>query len=632
MKSKAGGGVPPPVFFVFATILLFLDAGDQSFAIFLARVCVFSFLLLAVAKVKVTHFRLTVPDILLIWIWFVEVASLTQGAYRWITYQWFIHHSVALGLYGFVRWRSGLDEDEGEQVGIWIILAAVAQVALALVQKVFFAEGRSSGTLQNPNFLSEFLVVALAVSLFGCSKGGKRWLCHVVAAICLLGLGLTLSRGGIVLACILGFYFVGNRWGWRKAFATLVGLGMALLFTPNPLRDRFAGVDDPFAFTRFSIWRVATRMLLDHPFGVGLGQFKYYWSAYREPIEGSIVRYAKLATTPHGELFSVGSELGWPGLVLALGIACCVVVSFIRAHKSGNSTIRTASVLIALAGIHSLVECNLHVFGFLLMNSVIFAAVVSKTWTPVIERSLQVTLPIRLGSSILLVLFIVYSMATFAGSLLFDSGLNSFRSGDAAGALAKFRKASMIDPWRSTPPDSASLAAYRLYERDRNKARLSESLEYMQEALSRNPVDFRYPARVAFLLEEMARRSKRPEFSKIVLAAAFNQHDRAIRLAPHSADLRYNKAVALNNVGLREDAISLMREVLVDEPRYAKGWMLLGTLSAESDRPLALVAYRTALDVRSQWLPKMSEAYEKDFLDVDEKRISEMIRRIEGGK
>ena len=172
------------------------------------------------------------------------------------------------------------------------------------------------------NYLSAHLCLAipLAIGFIGCAKGRFHQLgWTVVVALCLTGLVLSMSRGGILsLAVGLVVAFGLER---RQALAPRLILAMligvaGLLYTIGPLQqviEMRLGSDALYysASERLDLYQLAWRQFLSHPiFGIGLNNFSVV-SNYLRGVD----------TTPHNFEFGFLAELGLPGLLMALGWA-----------------------------------------------------------------------------------------------------------------------------------------------------------------------------------------------------------------------------------------------------------------------------------------------------------------------
>jgi tetratricopeptide (TPR) repeat protein len=630
---KTGGVLTPPVLFVLLLGVLG-NGGDWPFATFLIRSVLFVSFAIFLHRFLPGRIRVNIVDILVVFLWSLGAASLARNGYPWITYQWFLHHSAALCLYIMIRALPGLEGRLPKTCAILLLATACFQVLFAMFQMTFQGEIRPFGTLANPNFLAEFLAYAAAVSwiLASQQEGASRrpWMYGLVLLF-LIGIGLTRSRGGFLLVIALGSFLAAERIGWRRSLAVAAVLVAAVFLVPNPLRDRFLGKGDPFAFERISMWKASFRIFREHPLGVGVGHFKYYWHLVRDPVEGTIIRYAKYARTPHSEFFSVMSELGLPGVIAFLGLGAAGVVSLRRAVSRKDPVVLGGVLILFASFLHSFFEYNYHVLGMLLVNAAALGIVSGRLFRPVREWEF------RLGNAgkglayLLLGVCIIYSGATFAGTVLEGKGSKSFLAGRMEEAGRWFRRASLADPWRGTYADSGSAVCYRLYEEGKGERNLYRAIALEQEAYLRNPMDFRYPARLGYLFSKATDHVPAPA-RKRVLDAAFSSYDAAIARNPHAADLRYLKALLLRMTGREAEARRLIESVLRDEPAYVKGWVLLGNLKEKEDREGALVAYEKALAVNSRYRDRAVETYEKEYVELDQTMVKEWIQSLRSGR
>jgi tetratricopeptide (TPR) repeat protein len=460
----------------------------------------------------------------------------------------------------------------------------------------------------------------------------KRWGMRQTGSLVLIvlfigGIWLTQSRGGFLVAIALGAFLLAERVGWRKTAAAVALLVAAVFLVPNPLRDRFLGKGDPFAFERINMWKASVRIFLENPLGVGVGHFKYYWHIVRDPVEGSIIRFAKQARTPHSEFFSVLSELGVPGTVGFLGLGAAGVISLGRAVKRNDPFALTAVMVLFTSFLHSFLEYNYHVFGMLLVNAAALAIVSERLWQPFVVADLKAGVVTKGLCLLLLGGMIAYSGMTYAATVLEDRGSVAFRTGRMEEAHRTYYRAAATDPFRATYPDSSSAAQYRMYEKGKGQVFLFNAIEMEQEAVLRNPLDYRYPARLGYLFSKAADHFPRQARAEI-LGSALRSYDRAIALNPHSADLRYLKASLLSMAGRKEEARSLTEAILADEPRYVKGWVLLAELLETEDAGRAVAAYEAAVTVNSRYMGRASESYEKEFVELDGKMVEARLQAL----
>jgi O-antigen ligase len=190
---------------------------------------------------------------------------------------------------------------------------------------------RATGTVGDANELAALLIpgLVLALVLGAVAKNAPlgRLAAFTAAGICIVGLFLTLSRGGLVgLGCALvAGIVVGGRWRPAAALAALAialtTVGYFSLVASPEQRQRVTTVEGGTG--RTDIWTVGMRMVRAHPVeGVGLGNFKNSSVHYLlEP--GALTRSDLIVDRPrvaHNTFLQVLSELGIPGLVLFLAI------------------------------------------------------------------------------------------------------------------------------------------------------------------------------------------------------------------------------------------------------------------------------------------------------------------------
>src|SRR3989454_12674436 len=274
-------------------------------------------------RITVPWSRLFVPvAVFLGW----ATLSIVWSPYTAISLQWLLSlFSYALMLF-FVL----LLVDSPWQVrGLVMVILGMGlfEAGVGMYQYLWLGKLRATGTFFNPNFFATYEAATFAVA-FGllCFRGredGFRWtmpLLWLTAVVVGLAFVLSQSRGGL-LAFVAAAAFIGlSRFG--KPFLGILLLGFVLgALVPNPLQQRIlaVGTKDPYAFTRLDIWKNSVERIADHPWGVGLGIYKYTSFRYRFPIEGSIARFAKRAEPAHMNTFQWAGGLVGGGWLFFLG-------------------------------------------------------------------------------------------------------------------------------------------------------------------------------------------------------------------------------------------------------------------------------------------------------------------------
>ena len=194
----------------------------------------------------------------------------------------------------------------------------------------------SVGFLGNTNYVGTFLAAPAlaAVVMAVAASGRRRWIYAAIAALLVVGLGLTGTRTGIA-ALIAGLAVFAFRHSRRAALAFAAAVVIVVLLALSPktaLGARARDVIDAAAKRDFERlfserllpWLAAANMARDHPLlGVGPGCFHYRYMSYRVAMNG---RYPAewLRGFPgnwgaaHNDHLQVAAETGVPGYALFL--------------------------------------------------------------------------------------------------------------------------------------------------------------------------------------------------------------------------------------------------------------------------------------------------------------------------
>ena len=116
-----------------------------------------------------------------------------------------------------------------------------------------------------------------------------------------------------------------------KVYVTLIVAAIgAYSLTDNPFWERMNTAINPKEYmqdaavkARIELWSIAGKMFLDHPFGLGVGQFKEYVGEYSGQFDFSMDLQHRV---PHNSYLLCLTELGIHGgavfLLLILGVLC----------------------------------------------------------------------------------------------------------------------------------------------------------------------------------------------------------------------------------------------------------------------------------------------------------------------
>lgn len=208
--------------------------------------------------------------------------------------------------------------------------------------------GRLTGAGLDPNELASILVAGIALSgalAINLKRSpGLRLAALGAGAFCLLGIFLTVSRGGVLAlsaALIAGLFFAGR---WR---VHVVVAGVALIATtfvyftaiaPPEARERISSStqgERRVPDGRLTIWAVGWRMAQANPIaGVGAGNFRdnsKYYLVQPGLLQRSDQILLEKPQVAHNTYLEILTELGIVGLVLFLTIIGFSLTSSLRA-------------------------------------------------------------------------------------------------------------------------------------------------------------------------------------------------------------------------------------------------------------------------------------------------------------
>jgi O-antigen ligase len=243
---------------------------------------------------------------------------------------------------------------------------------------------RGSGTYISPNHLAGFLEMVLplglAYTLASRLKSLPRIFLGYASLVVLGGIAVSLSRGGwlaTIFALAIFFSLLLLHRTYRlPALVVLIALvGLTAYVGRNAVivRDRIERIfasgrlDDDM---RFSLWRPATRLWLDHPwFGAGPAHFDVRFAEYR-PVEVQM-----RPDRVHNDYLNTLADWGAVGLALVLAVVALLMAgvvktwNFVRGtasdlgNKSSNkfAFVIGASTGVAAILVHSVVDFNMHI-------------------------------------------------------------------------------------------------------------------------------------------------------------------------------------------------------------------------------------------------------------------------------
>lgn len=577
----------------------------------------------------------------------LAVISTVTSPYTHQSLQWL---TVLLG-YAALLYLLGCFATSWDQVvllSLVLVGMGLFEAGWALAQAGWFGATRPTGTFFNPNFLAGYLAVVWSIVLGSlCYRrighgrprwgGPYRWLVWavMVAVLVLLLLAIvwTGSRGGMLALTVGASLVVGLRFG-RKGLAVLfLGL-LVCLVTPNPFRERIqAEHTSPVSYARWQMWQSASREMVEHPFGVGLGLYQYLYPRYAFPVEEQIARYGKVAQTPHSEYLQMGVELGWGGLfVFVWGVALVAwearVLLKQRIRRWQRGLVVGLSGGIAGMLIHAAVDSNLHEPAIAILLTVCVGMVL--TSRRLVERQLNPVhmVPIKPQwfwaglATVLVVVLTVHVVRLGVAWMFYDSGSQALAKREFTPAIADFRTAVSLDAGKSLYHSSLAAAHFQVFAQMHDTKAAQIAVEELQTAIALNPLDGRLQGLLGYAYASLAKSPVLPQSSpeqRIVWTrAAVSAYERAVELEPFVPfhDLELGQLYLV--LGERERAVTWVRRAVELEPNFLPGREWLARRAMEAERwDEAEREYREIVDRRDRYAGVSKDELEKRYLTAD---------------
>jgi len=557
-----------------------------------------------------------------------------SSVYFWVSFQHALNIALAAALlaWAFLRFREA-PARSWNAATLAVAALALAEIGIALVQRSHGGSLRPRGTFDNANYLSEYLAAASILCLSRSLWTGESPRLRIAwggGAVLFLAAGFSLggSRGvllasvpaiGILLAC---------RFGPGRGAALLAGLGSpVLLLLGFRAAGRFFALDR-FNYSRWVIWKSALRTFLKHPFGVGLGGFKYFWFATQSPVENAFRRYGKFPDTAHNEYLEILTGLGMVGFLLFLAILAVPLVLAYRRRAGIPGEHRPlaagAAAVLVLSGAHAMVNANFHVSGIFFLDAAMLGALLSclppgRTGRAVVLPSWSRKAGMAFGTVLLFA-----TLATVVGAFSFDRGEKFLRNGDLDGARHAFSVAVTVDPFRAVYPDAISSVHYRRFLQE-NPTReedgtvpeeMVRTIRWEDRARRLAPRELRYTQRLSRLFFEVFRLRGLPSDAAMSLVLA----GRARKINPFGVEVLWHQAEVLSFLGRRDDAADALETAVSVEPNFCRGYAKLADLGRDVDPAGASRWGRAAKECRARAEGRILEENEQWLVGPPELR------------
>jgi len=376
-----------------------IEGGETYETISWLRLWVIGFgLFYFLRPLKKDQIELAIPiyNRFLILLWLILTGSLFITSYYYPTIYWYSNILVYFLFFYLVL--NLLSKEQGGRIlcAIFFILigAGLVESGLGIIEYVQRDPGRVSATFFNPSYYAGHLLGIIGFPLAGLlfdlpvefSRKRKIWLkIGLGIALIMIGFAMLISAsrsmvfGLIPLSLVLVVRFRG------KAILVLILLVLGLILAPNPLSYRLKNLNrDPYAWERIGIWKSSLKMVKGYPLGVGLGNYRFYYHRYPEPLKlVKFGRYGKEASQAHNEFLNFACEASLLSPLILFGFWALILGKAVRRLKkkelSSEEKLWLTGFSGSLLGIlgHSLVDANLHQPPIIIITIINTAGLVS---------------------------------------------------------------------------------------------------------------------------------------------------------------------------------------------------------------------------------------------------------------
>jgi len=340
--------------------------------------------------------------------------------------------------------------------------------------------GRAVGNLRQPNHFSTLLVWACCgVAWLGARRFVPTWLASGAVVLFIWGVVLTASRTGMIgmlfftvwglldkrlprllRATLIGALLIygvcwGGMWLWSHADAGVAFAAEARLHDHSDISS-----------SRFKIWANVLGLIAQQPWlGVGYGEFNVAWTLTPFPV-----RPVAFFDHTHNLPLQWAVELGLPiaTLMLALSLASLWVLFSAEApapepgaddHASTvSATVGACGVMVAIAGLHSLLEYPLWYSYFLLPTAFAWGAALGVRVPATPAHVQKPGIPTSASTAMVAGGAVMAAMAVWC-ALDYQSAVNIYAPRAGAGPLDQRITTGQRMPWWGYQADYADVTA-----------------------------------------------------------------------------------------------------------------------------------------------------------------------------
>lgn len=517
-----------------------------------------------------------------------------------------------------------------------IVSMGLFEGLLGIIQYGWMGEVRAKGTFFNPNFFAiyEAVTVVLTLGLLNWMKWAEHgWSekCFLGAAlvISLLAFVLAQSRGAFV-AFLVALVFLGLCRSWKLAVLLPLVVILGVIVSPNPIKQRALAVSgqDPYAYTRFEIWKSSLDRIADHPFGTGLGTYKYLSFTYRFPAEGAIVRYEKRAESAHNEYLQMAVELGVGGLALFL-VGIGAWGWDVKGALQGGVSSWERGAVVGLSGgvlailVHAAVDSVFHepalVLLLILCGSLVL--VLKRVNSPDHVPVWNVPFPYHPARVVLVLILVAFSallaIQPAAAWFAYEQGNIASRSSLNERAWKWYHRAMFIDPGITAYRDAVARMYVTRFYTSGDPKWLIQAVSEIVTCQELSPLDGRVPSRLGALYLLLAERATSNEQRGNLVVRAVESYERAIKVDPFSPSNYLELGKIRWRQGQSEEAQTLLMQAITYEPNYLPARVFLAKLAEKIGKSdIARSQYVAIERIQERYMGRASSPLEHGYLDV----------------
>ncbi|OGL48481.1 MAG: hypothetical protein A3C43_06285 [Candidatus Schekmanbacteria bacterium RIFCSPHIGHO2_02_FULL_38_11] len=579
-------------------------------------------------------------DICIVLFFLISVISVFVSSYKNISIQWIV--SISTYLLIFYLTINIVKSGNDEKIVLGVLIAVLAfQSVYGISQRLILGVERVNGTFFNPNFYGSYLgagILSLTGFLFhqkeNASKFSKKTemfffskvFLSSVLILAFLAIFLSQSRGAF-LSFLAGLSFMSFylfKFNKKTTLALLLVV-LLILLLPNPLKTRITNLQktDIYAFSRVNIWESSLPVILDNPFGIGPGMYKYYFPRYNFPVREALAFYGKRAYTSHCEYIQICTELGIAGLLIFLSGIFFFYRRGLKIINGTESSYEKSLNVCLMAGVtvflfHALFDSVFHEPAVVISMAVFSGMVMRKSgfFSREIKFNPNKKITFLIFTVLLTFSAMIFVTRLYLGYYFSVSGKSLLKNSSYVESDKEFKKAVYFNPADSSFYDARASLFYSEYLDSKDPEFLEKASDELYSAISLNPKNAALFDHLGFILSTLSEKEKdRDKYLKNSLKCYLE----AIKLDPFNAYYRESAGRTYLNLNQTDTAIREFKFLLSLEPNFLPARVnLLGIYEKIKRDDLAKEEAERILKIYEKYKSfPFSGDYEKGFLKID---------------